>query len=286
MFLSVLIMCCALVSLLSQTIGKPTHFVFDMNMIRDKKLVYPAWPIHVYGDPQQVQGVIGKAISLDGHDQYIDIGNHTDNCLGNLQLCRHGYTGSMYMNFPRFRENDYYLSTGGDGINMFYKNGKVHVTFEQSGKRWDVSLPQLKTDKWYHIEYTWNPDKGLQAFLDNEPAGTSKGRDVSVKAQAPGNKMLLGRVNPSADPNRRGQPGNVNIDQLEVWFANRDDLIAFGHLLTPGRYLIGQTCHHDNSMIITTNQCQALCMPLTSDLTTRSGFVISLPTPALLYPFN
>jgi len=58
----------------------------------------------------------------------------------------------------------YYLSTGG-AIKMYYDLGNLVIVSEQSGKRWEVNVPNLKKDTWYNVEYTWHTERGLQVNL-------------------------------------------------------------------------------------------------------------------------
>lgn len=135
-----------------------------MDLIRNSRVVHVNLTINVSGNGKNVPGKVNNAVQLDGPgSQYIDVPGQWRTCFGNLALCPHGTTGSMWANFKRFDENAYYLSRG--GLTMFYSGGKLRVSADVGGQRWDVSADGLKTDAWYFIEYSRDPIKGLE--VDN-----------------------------------------------------------------------------------------------------------------------
>ena len=217
--------------------GGALHYILDMNEIRNNKLKHELLNIPVYGGPRNVPGVIATAVLLRGNGQFMDVGQHSDNCLGNLQRCTHGYTGSMWIKFSKFRENMYYLSTGDQGINMYYKHGRLHVTFQISGKRWDVPLSQLEANRWYFLEYTWHPQSMLRVYVNNRLVGANRATDVPYRTWNSDNHFYIGRANDGSPHGENFKYGEFTIDHHLIWFDTRENLIANGHIV-PGMSII------------------------------------------------
>ena len=114
----------------------------------------------------------------------------------------------------------------------YFSAGKLVVIADLPGKRWEVSVPRLKTDQWYFVEYTWHPDKGLDVFIDNQlvgsrPAPTSSGS--TRPGDFDGGHVLIGAANPGESSSF--QYTNGLIDEFETWFRDRDNLIAFEYIM-------------------------------------------------------
>ena len=186
--------------------------------------------IGVHGNPKLVQGAVNKAIHLNGSNQYLDIGEHDTSCLGNLLYCIHGYTGSMWVKFPRFEENMYYLSTGENGVNLYYKVGRMKIKCTIPGREWQCDLPPLPIDDWVFLEFSWHSEDGLKVYVDNELAGKSDGKKVPLKNNTGLSHVYVGRANPSVTENGSFAYGDLILDDLETWYDRREDLVAFNYI--------------------------------------------------------
>ena len=213
--------------------GHPEHFLIRMDSIVNNHVTHESLIVPCYGDPNVVWGKIQNGVHLNGENQYIDIGNYDKFCLGNLKYCYHGYTGSQWIKFDEFVEDDYYISTGDDGINVYYRNGKLHVTFDEGGKIWEVELQDdLHPEQWYFLEYTWHPDSGLQVFVNNDIVGDDpEPSDSVVRPDRGQNHFYIGKENEGASPGGRFHYPRLTIDNVEVWYATRDYLIANDYIL-------------------------------------------------------
>ena len=108
-------------------VDKPAHHYLSMDSVSGGRVDHPNMLITTYGDVDTVDGKINQAVRLNGRGQYLDLGEQQRTCLGNLKYCPHGFSASMWMNFHGFLDNMYYVSTGQNGVNMFYRNGQMHV---------------------------------------------------------------------------------------------------------------------------------------------------------------
>ena len=203
-----------------------------MNKMHSNKLPKPeSLDIIIHGRPELVPGKRDKAIQLDGNGQYLDLGQHPDSCLGNLTQCHHGTTGSMWANFKDFNQNTYYY-TNGNGVAVYYKDDKLHYSFTSGNQRWEVAVPDLDPDRWYFLEYTWHPEKGLRVYVNNRLQGVDSRPDtVSPAPDKPTNHVYVGRANRDDVNGRNFRFPDVMLDDVETWYADRDYLVAFGYLV-------------------------------------------------------
>lgn len=78
-------------------------------------------PGATYGSPVLVAGKMGKALSLDGRNKYVDAGNVAGTCLADLTRCRFGVTIGLWLYFGELADNMYFFSTGSRGIRLYYQ---------------------------------------------------------------------------------------------------------------------------------------------------------------------
>lgn len=90
------------------------HIHLTMDDLRNNKLVHEFLDISAHGGPTLVGGKVANAVNFNGVGQYLDLGSHRDNCLGDLILCQEdGITGSMWVRFNSFPDHGYLFSNGG-----------------------------------------------------------------------------------------------------------------------------------------------------------------------------
>ena len=208
--------------------GKPNKFSLDMDRIRGGRLVGTDATVH--GGAETVPGRVNSALHLDGRSQYVDVGRHPTSCLGNLRRCRDGQTTSMWAKFHAFA-NDMYYYAGGDGARVFYRNGKLFFVMRAGDREWRVPVTGVQTGKWYFLEYSWHPQKGLRVYIDNELRGKdTNARTVSVDGRVQDARVYVGRANEGDTDGRHFRYANATIDEVETWYADRDSLIAFGYI--------------------------------------------------------
>jgi len=207
-------------------------YLIDMDQISGNFIPNADLTVQTHGNPVLVPGKLRSAIRLDGNGQYVDVGDHSRACLGNVELCRHGLTQSMWIQFREFRDSMYYMSNG-RGVGVFHTNGKLHVVIKAADKQWEVTVPDLQKDTWYFVEYTWHPEKGLQVFINNRFVG-SRETPVTVQQRPhPGTEslVLIGNANAVDSDFEQTFSTNGVIDEVEMWYRDRDNLIAFDYIL-------------------------------------------------------
>ena len=148
---------------------------------------------------------------------------------------------SMWIQFREFRDNMYYVLNG-RGVRAFHKDGNLHVVIEVAGKRWEATVPDLQKDTWYFLEYTWHPAKGLQIFVNNRLMASTE-IPVTVEQGQPSEDslVLIGNANTADSDSERTFSADGVVDQVEIWYRDRDNLIAFDHILR-GQLYSAQVC--------------------------------------------
>lgn len=209
--------------------GRPINYLIDMEKISGKRLIDDSLYITVNGDPQLIPGRVGYAVNLNKSNQYINLGSHLNTCLGNLEKCTNGILLSSWMKFGPYRNNMYYYSTGKGGISMYQREGYLYVNFLSDSKKWKLQIPNLKQDTWHFVELSWHPQSGLSMYVDNKLVGHSYA--ISYKDSLPqGKEFLIGRPNHGESKGSPSAP-NFAIDELEIWYGTRDDLLASNYIV-------------------------------------------------------
>lgn len=70
-----------------------------------------------------VPAKVGKGVQLEGNGEYLNFGDQSGSCFGNLEKCKHGMTMSFLLKPERILDDAYYVSSG--PYSVYSKNGKV-----------------------------------------------------------------------------------------------------------------------------------------------------------------
>ena len=62
-----------------------------------------------------------------GTGEYVDLGSHPNECMGNLEKCEHGLTVTFYVKPNRLIDDGYFLSTG--MYSLYQKDDKTHAKY-------------------------------------------------------------------------------------------------------------------------------------------------------------
>lgn len=190
-----------------------------------------------FRNPILVQGRIGNGLSLSGRGQYLDLGEHPEECIGNLALCHNGITVSTWLNFQSLQDNSYIFSTGSNGIRMYIKDDYLNVKVNQNRKEWHVRIPEFDISTWNYVEMSWHPDFGLGLYLNNSLVAKSTHTETTVAPLLQTRpRVLLGKAN-TGDSTESTQDANMVVDEMEIWYGRREELMAFNYILR-GKYQV------------------------------------------------
>ena len=210
-------------------LGRPENYLIDMQDSIGNTLVHSDLDLQLSGQPQLVPGVVGRSLYLDGGGQYLDIGDHSDECLGNLAKCPSGITIAAWINFKNYYENMYIMSTGNNGIRMRHRNGYIETSVVQNGKAWEVSIPRFDENTWNHVELSWHPAHSLSVYVNNTLVHKATYVNVPVETRNTGTKFYVGRSN-IGDSVERSNYADMKIDEMEIWYGRREELLAFDYI--------------------------------------------------------
>ncbi|CAH1786996.1 unnamed protein product, partial [Owenia fusiformis] len=178
----------------------------------------------VYNNASLIEGKIGQGINLDGRNQWIDLGQHRDECFGNLEMCPHGYTLSMWLKVgPKNAPEMYYFSSGGQtrssyGITLHWLKGKLDVRFSTRTKIWTVKYDGQMKGQWHHVVLTWNRDNELHLWVDGDEVAEDAEPTARNVQTTKWNDITMGRPN-----NAQTKYGQAVIDELIFWDKRLDD---------------------------------------------------------------
>ena len=80
------------------------------------------------------------------------------------------------------------------------------------------------------MEVSWHPSHGLKLFIDNKLEQADDRAYNLPPARNDAGHFYIGRPNSGDVPGGRYTTGDFDIDELEVWYARREDLLAFGYI--------------------------------------------------------
>ena len=190
------------------------------------------------GGAQLVGGKVGKALHTNGLDQWVDLGDQRDNCMGNIDNCNRGLVMAMWLRMHRYddpgRNNDeYYITKGGHtersmGVALLLREKIITVYFRTASKVWELNYDtEVILDTWYHVALSWSRIYGGKIYI-NGMLGGEDGLGTSHVSNLDGDTyttLSLGCDNTSPPSGA----ARMTLDELRVW----DEMFAD----MPARYL-------------------------------------------------
>jgi hypothetical protein len=199
---------------------------------KGQRLDHPTLYITLHGKPSFVPGRLNYGVLLNGRNQYLDAGQHQDKCLGNLELCNHGFTVAVWLQFTQTDDNTYYLSTGNSrGVKIYFKDGYLNAVFTTNGKVWRVAYSGVQLKKWYFVELSWHPEHGLTMYVNNRIVNQGNPLPASEVPVDVTEHVYIGRANRGDTYDGRFRYANALMDEAEFWYGRREILVAFGWIL-------------------------------------------------------
>ena len=103
----------------------------------------------------------------------------------------------------------------------------MHAEFSTSTKTWATSSDRVTENHWHAVQLSWNERKGLEMYLDRELAASSTTPTLHPSQTQTDHAVYVGRA---TDDVSDGQYADAIVDELEFWYADRDQLIVLGLL--------------------------------------------------------
>ena len=178
------------------------------------------------GGAQLVRGRRGKALNANGLDQWLDLGNQRDTCMGNLDNCHRGFAMAMWLQMHRYDEpgtdnDDYYITNGGHtdrsmGVALLMREKNIVAYFPTTSKLWEVTYtrePILHI--WYHVVLRLTTSAGGQIYINGEfGAGDRQG---TVHASNLDGDTFATFLLGSESNSPLGGYGKMTLDELRFW---------------------------------------------------------------------
>ena len=123
--------------------------------------------------PSIVPGKYGSALSFDGIDDIIDVGNLRSTCFGNLNNCPNGHTMAFWLKVYSMpvASNRFIYSGGGQSSNSYgpalSKNSadELCAWYSGNGVRWAACVP-LSLGQFVHVVVIWSASDGLKLYMN------------------------------------------------------------------------------------------------------------------------
>ena len=193
-----------------------------MDKLEDGQITVPNLEPETIGSVRLVSGKIGKAIALPGRGEHIDLGSFADTCLGNVSMCKYGFTLSFWIKFKRLRDNSYYIASGVTGFSVFSYGKRLYVNVQRDERQWQTSVSGIQKDVWYFVEVTWNDESGLKLYINQELSSAQSQSTYEQGRSSPSNNFYIGRANSGMSSERYAA---AVFDDIEVFNADRELLL-------------------------------------------------------------
>ena len=198
-----------------------------MDEIINRKLV-GTFPGNTEGNVVLVEGKANKALYTNGIDQWVNIGNHRDKCLGNLTGCSKGFVMALWLKARQDVSaggNEYYINSGGHtyqsiGMTLLQQNGDLVASFRTESRYWRADVTGFESQVWYHVVLAWTGERGEQVYLDGCLHQADEGRNWANNQNPIYNDFVFGNANTAL--NGGGVAGEMTLDEVRVWDADMD----------------------------------------------------------------
>ncbi|XP_014668355.1 PREDICTED: uncharacterized protein LOC106809700 [Priapulus caudatus] len=235
-------------------IGPMYEFYLPMNSIKAGKLEAKGITATPHGGAGLALGKINNGLSLTGNGQYVDLGDTSQTCLSNIDVCHHGLTISTWIYFAQIpTETMHYMSSGENGFSLFCENRMLYAKFSTARQTWTVEWRYPKERQWLYLEMSWDIVDGLQMFVNNEMVSEDQRGEPHDSMADASSHLYIGRDNHEMRP---GAYAEAVFDETEMWYGRREALIRLGFILRgtlpvnrfPMDSADGNKLHHPDEM--------------------------------------
>ena len=199
-----------------------------MDEIYNEKLV-GIYLGNIVGDVSLVSGRANKALYTNGIDQWVNIGNHRDKCLGNLRLCSKGFVMALWLKAHQDDSaggnTEFYIDSGGHtewsiGMTLLQQSGDLAALFRNESMYWRADVTGFESQVWYHVVLAWTGERGMQVYLDGCLHQADEGSNLANNQNPSYNDFVFGNANTAL--NGGSVAGEMTLDEVRVWDADMD----------------------------------------------------------------
>ena len=146
----------------------PEHWTLNWDHYNGQFLVVDGRHIRTHGAVTTVEGTRGRAVYLNGREQFIDLGQNFT-CHGNLDNCQYGATVRFTVRPSELQNGMYFVDSF--PVKVYYQDGRLYAVMQTADRKWEVSSLEFNRDKWQVVEVSWHPTYGLTLYLNGERVG-------------------------------------------------------------------------------------------------------------------
>jgi len=109
------------------------------------------------------------------------------------------------------------------------RHGELQATFSTTSATWSLITQEqnrIISDYWQYIELSWHPEKGPYVHIEKRRCRTNVSDSSDARTRNHTGTVYIGSFDTSAPL----QYFQVLVDEVEIWFADRDHVKAFGFL--------------------------------------------------------
>ena len=209
----------------------PTY-TWNFTSITNNVIIGNHYNLTVHGGPDVSNG----GIQINSTTQYIQFGQHENNCLIKPDSCLHGLTISFTIKFDRFEENTYFFTSGGQlpdgvGLAVIYRFGKIQFILTTVTQSWFINCGknQVRPNQFHTIMVSWQMNIGLEVFVNNVLI-------EATKVPLPHQSVL---VNATTVYIGKQPSTSVKVDftlqLVTIWYVHIDILVEQGKCEPPVR---------------------------------------------------
>uniref|UniRef100_A0A1I8GLK0 LAM_G_DOMAIN domain-containing protein n=1 Tax=Macrostomum lignano TaxID=282301 RepID=A0A1I8GLK0_9PLAT len=214
----------------SSSLGGAVHMVsvsFE-NDVESGYMLHFSFPagIRVEDGVQRVPGVFGRALRLPGStNSFVKIqAGHS--CLTDLQWCHQGLTVRLWLRpLGGSVSGGESILLSARGYEVVIQSARLIVRARTDESVWVSRGQRLTFNAWQLIEFSWERRQGLQVYINGSLVDSMAvpTADFSTKAGLSADTAIY--LGSAVNVRGRSSP-NCDIDELQLWEASRDELIA------------------------------------------------------------
>ncbi|GFR98028.1 LOW QUALITY PROTEIN: neurexin-2-alpha, partial [Elysia marginata] len=201
--------------------GNRGYEEFKFDRADGRRVRHDRYLVQLMGGASLVGGRFQGAVAMNGAGQYVDLGKHSDKCLGNVDLCQHGITLSMYLRPRDLRMDQTFFAA--PTHRLFYENQMLKAEVQGVDRTWTAETDRLRRGGWQRVTLAWHPKKGLSLYVDDELMDTDEAGVRSRRQEPQSESVYVGRAQGSTRVTARAV-----VDELQVWYEDLDQLRAIG----------------------------------------------------------
>ena len=189
------------------------------------------YPGHFVGEVTLVHDKMNTALYTNGIDQWVNIGNHRDKCLGNLARCTKGFVMALWLRAPTdpTGRKHFYVNSGGHisksmGIILHQKNMKLIAYYRtESWEDWRITVEDFADHVWYHVTLT-GTSTGLKLYFNGCLSVRQDVSTASVNHEEPWHTdFVFGNSNTVLDGSTSKSAGEMTLDDVLIWDADMNE---------------------------------------------------------------